>query len=404
MAFEEEVVEIYANVPGQSRRFIPNGNNDSSCRDSDLRSNIRVTHGVSQKYPPSRRARPSCLVCETSLTKRPKIYRWMWHVKRGETIANSTVTCKGLRVTRQVTSRWYDVPNLITASVDLPNVNVGLLNGIGAARVNLSESLGEWRETAQAVRGGAMAIKDAWGHILKLSQRPRKQWPTYLRNLWVERYGKWGTTPLNIHTVPNAYVMTQFGILPYTQLANDSAEALLHRATTKPILQVVRRSASKTVREELTHPNGGQLIRTATCSVRSVAYVFYEPNLGSFTSGNMGAGLWAGLPLSFMVDYFIGIGQWLSAIDGLDGVRRVYGTTSVKTKFTNVDRQKNRSVDENITRPGRYTREEYYRNPLNLQLPYVPELHFSAGLGQLTSALALLDSVRSHPRNVRNLR
>lgn len=264
-----------------------------------------------------------------------------------------------------------------------PDVILNLMNQIKSHRCNMAESIGEWRETARAVEGGADGLRNAYRFVRSLAKTPRKKWPRKFKRLWENR------DRIKPGDVPGAYLMTQFGILPYLQLANDASQALIDTGT-KPLVKVFRARAEKV--EEW--GSADWIYAKRTRSANGVAVVEYKPDLGNFTPGNIGEALWASLPLSFMVDYFIGIGSWLSAIDALSGVGRYAGTISVRETYRCTDNIKPGAWPI-VVEPGRVSRRAYKRGLLSFPVvPPLPQWRTSSSFGKLTSSLAILYQLR----------
>jgi hypothetical protein len=258
----------------------------------------------------------------------------------------------------------------------------------------MADTIGEWRETAEAVEGGAKALQKAYNFVKKLKNTPRKFWPKVLMGKWRRRKT---LKPDDINTI---YLVTTFGVLPWMNLAQDAIDAL-NSGNVKPPRRrfTVTKKAQRVYRT--TGKSGGELVATSEIVKRAVLHVRYKPNLSNFTSGNIAEALWAGVPLSFMVDWFISVGDWLSAIDALDGVESIIGTVTTHSRGSFVDSRLQSSSPSSggtgyVMREGRGSVKVYNRQVVNtVGMPLTVEWKNSASYGKLISSLAILRNLRS---------
>lgn len=303
------------------------------------------------------------------------------------------LSCNGAPFTRYSRYQVYYLMDESSPECAEPNVAVQLRNMIKSTRVNLAESVGEWKDTADAVNGAAGALKQAYRDLRYILRQPRRRWPSELQRWWRIRGPEMGLHRPRVSDVPAAYVATQYGILPWITLANDSIDALNARGQDLSMRKLYRASKTNRQTTRTAGQKGGTLVRHIEVSNKSIAVVTYSKHIGTFTTGNLLEAIWAGVPVSFMVDWFLGVGQWLSAIDALDGVTSITGTTTIRTKVHNRD---TRLVEwatgykPRISRIGTYTKRSYYRKGLNISLPWHPQWNPSVSWGKLASSIALL--------------
>jgi hypothetical protein len=67
--------------------------------------------------------------------------------------------------------------------------------------------------------------------------------------------------------------------------------------------------------------------------VKAVGYIKLLPNWKSYTWGNPLEAIWEGIPLSFVFDYMLNVGDYLSSLDALDGVQVMGGTVTYKDRM-----------------------------------------------------------------------
>jgi hypothetical protein len=289
---------------------------------------------------------------------------------------------------------YADPLSLVWLSPDCPDPvwEIAMRNKIKADRVNMADTIGEWRETANAVSGGCDALRNAWQFVRKLRRTPRNRWPQEFRHLWDRR------ETLSFRDIPSAYLVTIFGISPWLTLASDAVDALRLAATHGVVKKY---SVTKKTSKELSIEGdfGGECKVTVSKRSRAQFIVRYKPNLGEFTAGNIGEAMWAGVPISFMVDWFIGIGSWLSAIDAMDGVQSVIGTVTSRETRTAVDNRAFGRPTADWTHGGTQTglaRTTRYQRTVHdsIGLPLYIEHGDSATFGKLITSLAILYEMR----------
>jgi hypothetical protein len=128
----------------------------------------------------------------------------------------------------------------------------------------------------------------------------------------------------------NTTLLADFGISPLVSDLEDSFFAL-NNAFSKPIYKrfKVKAATTKSVSDPLTTAEGQW-----DCTEWVTAYVELEPQpLGPFDFGNPLELAWELTPFSFVVDWGIGVGDYLSALDALKSVKSSIGTVTRKAKY-----------------------------------------------------------------------
>lgn len=347
---------------------------------------------------PSRRPKPDDLLAH--LTARGPYYRESYVYTWSKWTRTYESSCSGVSTPTEQNRWFYQIPHEGVAWPELavPSWEIPMRNKINDFQVSLADTIGEWRETAKAVRGGAYALRRAYRFFRRLRRMPRHRWPRELKHLWQRR------RTLTFGDLPSKYLAIQFGILPWVQFAVDSAEAL-ERAATKGLMQKFCVTRNVDWSKNFGSPLGvGAAVAQMNKSVRAVFYVRYRPYTPDFTAGNGLDALWAGTPMSFMVDWFISVGDWLAAVGALNNVESVRGTVVTRTRKSVVDTRPSGYTYVGglagfpvIEQRGTYMRQEYRREAASvIGLPLTLEWKgpTSNGFGKLMSSLAILHSLR----------
>lgn len=285
---------------------------------------------------------------------------------------------------------------------------------IKADAVNLADTIGEWRESIDALKHGAEICRDAY-RAVKTSQLARKG--KRLRLASKTRKGRRGGIPRNKHKTPldkalwnaaqdvvGADLAIKFGVTPTLKLASDLQEALARYATEGVMKRLVV-TVGETRSGTYAPSNSIATYEWSTdVSKRAVMYVKVKPYSPVWTAGNPAEALWAGMRLSFMIDWFWNFGNYLSSIDALESVTMMKGTLTTKT-FVRAKAHV-RSSTWSVEKPYRYASQTHERELVSTvpfaQLPDV-SLPFDDphAMGKLWSSLEILSGLRR--KTLRNL-
>lgn len=255
---------------------------------------------------------------------------------------------------------------------------------IKGTAVNLAESIGEYGVAVAHWQDGVETIKRA----------AREAFQTY-RDI---RRGRWRRRrrTLREHGLDfiGADLAIKFGIIPNAELVYDSLQAI-ELAKVAGIYRrfIVTKSATSKGSYQTSVTNHDW---EATRSQRAIAVMKYEPNSGAFTAGNPAESLWAIVPLSFMVDWFLDVGSYLASLDALSSVALVSGTITTR----------DRVVDRGTFKPGYIVEVEpltshhaFKRDLLTtIPMPPHPEWRPSATWGKLLSTFEILTTIKANIR------
>lgn len=186
--------------------------------------------------------------------------------------------------------------------------------------------------------------------------------------------------------IPASYLATTYGLEPLIGDLMDSIE-VLKRELPKPIYQ--RYSVTCKAKEETGDPLGSYTLKER--SDRAVVYLKAYPGESDFTLGNIGELAWEVIPFSFVVDWGIGVQDWLSSLNALSGTEFVSGTLTTKTRTKVLTPYSDPSQRVHSARLEELTHE---RVPLvDIPIPPRPRIGFGPSYRRLTNAIALLWAV-----------
>lgn len=323
---------------------------------------------------------------------------------RGESIANirkrvtaypDTYTCAAHgTVPVDVWQVYYANEGGPTTGWPATNWELDMRTKIKDLSVNLGQSVFEYRETASLFKRGASAVYDAWRCAKSLGTKRRacSKLKKRFKNL-------------DIHSVASAELTIAFGIAPLLGDIHASLEQL-QTALSKPLIR--RMVVTKSARADVVTSYGDQSGKAhwkLTRSNRAVVYVRLNPNHCDFTMGNPLEVAWELVPFSFVVDWMIPVGDYLSALDALKGVDSITGTLTEKLYRTGRDDRLGYHSGnpawpmDFVQQVGRAHRVYHEREVLSsIPLPRVPTWNPSKSWKSVMHGAALLDVVHQSSR------
>lgn len=190
-----------------------------------------------------------------------------------------------------------------------PEWETKMLLDIKERLVNLGTTLVEYRQTTRLFRDTAIGMRDAWRSFKK---------------------GKFLRRRLTTCDVASAELIYSYGVEPLVNDLYDSVVAL-QSAMVKPIVRRFHTRVSDSTHYQTSAADGKFTGWTRT-SKRAIAHVHVKARESSFTLGNLAENAWEIVPFSFVVDWTFSIGDYLSALDALEGVSKVEGSLTTKQK------------------------------------------------------------------------
>jgi hypothetical protein len=188
-------------------------------------------------------------------------------------------------------------------------------------RINLGVALGEARETANLLGSTAKTIARSMGQLR------RRQFKKAFRTIGAD----W-------KSYPQSWLGYQYAVRPLLSDVYGSAEALQKEDLPSWVTTVKGHYNSETSREE-THYNGAYSSRV---TVHDKAGVFvrldYHPtNEFMSTVSSLGATnplevIWELVPFSFVLDWAVQVGDWLSVMDATLGYEFLSGSYSLRSE------------------------------------------------------------------------
>lgn len=202
-----------------------------------------------------------------------------------------------------------------TVKFDMPS-NLPLLLKIKDQKASLGVSLAEYRETSEMF----YQIAENLVRLIRDVRRGK------LRKILAA----------GVLNAPSTWLLYRYGIVPFHSDVVAMAELLAGAADTTPLVKRISHKHAKieaseeapTFVPEFSWRNSG------SWEVRDVAYVEYENSLlKSATITGLANPIqltYEIIPLSFVLDWFIDLGDYLAALDALTGVKRVSATRTLR--------------------------------------------------------------------------
>lgn len=280
----------------------------------------------------------------------------------------------------------------VSATADMENrAIIKALSKLRDQRFNAGVALGEAAKTADLVGTTAMRLAKAYRHLKHLEFGKAR------RALGMT----WRDTPAN-------WLELQYGWKPLLHDVHGAVMRTMGRAQTGlPVLTV--KGVSGEQRKFDDDLNDHPLARTR-CIGKSDGSVFvrldYEMDdqtLHAFSSlglTNPAAIAWELVPYSFVVDWMLPIGDWLSVIDASLGLKFKGGSASYRERFSCVVKHRPYTEPGFYYRPiGRYATDGKYsvltlsrRTYAISPIPQFPRFKNPLSLGHMANGLSLLAS------------
>jgi hypothetical protein len=298
--------------------------------------------------------------------------------------------------------RYYPFPGPVAEVwVEEPDWVLPLRLKMQSDKVNLADTLGEWREAMRLMGDTRSFFVRAARETAKIfrSRRKVRQATKAFKRLFKRRpQDRW-----ELGDYVQMDLLIKFGIRPTVQTLEDIADALDRIAVIRRRYQVTLR---KRYDAELPAEPGysGALITHARRSARAIAYVTFDVNNPAITAGNIAESLWAGTRLSFVVDWFWNFGSYLTGFNAMDGVTSFRGTVGHRIVATRSDsRTAYVSGGTRTTfRPAKSTFKSYERTVMlslpAASLPKLTPLSEAAEWSKWISLREILYSMRQSRR------
>lgn len=345
-------------------------------------NNTLMGRTTSTKLDPEHRPKPDDLIFNQTNRSEQLTYEWTRAYAGGQTNwGRWEVGCgTGYCAYDSWVSGTKTDPIVSLSALPYPdNWALNLRTKIKAEALNLGTSLAEYRQSAMMFGSAATAIVNAW-KAYKGTRRLR-------------------ITPCD---VPASLLVYTYGVAPLLSDLYTSVEILKLRMG-----HAVRRRyyVQEKVSQRNTLTTTPQTGLTSTVNARTVkkreitAHVEFSVKslADSFTVGNPLEIAWELIPYSFVIDWVVPIGDWLSSLDALRAVDTMRVSQVDRTKYDHYERLvyvKNgytHTSESGDGRPGIYKYRSHQRTIMgSVPLPSLPPYKPSRSLKAVANGLALL--------------
>lgn len=270
----------------------------------------------------------------------------------------------------------YPMPDYFPPSSKYPSTNwqLDMRNKIKDLSMNLGETLFEYRESARMFSNLAKGAWSAYRCLRSGGTRCRKLGPC---------------------DVSGAWLTTNFGILP---LMNDVSGAIevLRRRLNEPIVRrfAVKKSKVAKFLDDVTVSGYDVAVRWQTSEL-AIVYIEFRPEIPGLIVGNPAEVLWNLTPFTFVVDWAVPIGDYLSSLDALRYVDRIDGVLVKKHNVSSVLTPTNLTSEETCLVEPKVDTEVWSRGTLT-DIPYAqfPSYSPSRSWKAVVHGLSLLHQIR----------
>lgn len=265
-------------------------------------------------------------------------------------------------------------------TADVPDMTAKLHQAVRDQKVNLAMALAEYRQTASLFQDLGTRVAGAWKSLRR--GRPRDFYRSLVGRSRTEFSANW--------------LQFQYGVRPLYLDMIGSIKALEEAAIVRPpLVKVVVRGRAVETNRSVSYPYGPNypVSREGDFTVRKRWTLYYTcdnayiKNASALGFTNPVALAWELVPYSFVIDWFINVGDWLEQIDVLSGIDRIALYKGTKT-ILNAKAKYRGGLST-------YRRETLSRTAPQafpkVQLQYEPSLSWQ----RITSGLALLRQSRS---------
>lgn len=296
-----------------------------------------------------------------------------------------------------------------------PNWQLKLALEVKNRRINLASDIAELDETLKPVLKGMGKVISLGRQLIHCRKLPAaKRLRCLSRTLKRDISRK---EAFNLRDVSGTHLALSFGVLPVMGVVYDSMERLKETLRNRALLPIRFTVTERLDEQQPDALNPWALVRLdapkfhkshTKVTVRAVAVMKAGFDL-NFTPGNPLEAGYELIPFSFVVDWFIGIGDWLSTIDAWEGVQSITGTVTTR-QFASWEQRCPPWANNlghhceplgrviSLARPAKAIRTDYQRDLLTSfpPLPPFPKLQGPGkSLMRLANATALLHQLRS---------
>lgn len=381
----------YTNTPKNSTLVTLEYVNPCTLKYMTTSSLLQESYINDADYDKERRIRP--VNYALSPTARPGITR---QVKvRGEWLRAYSAKPAGCTRYANYIARGRFDPSVAWPTAPQPDWAQKTRNKIKGLSVSFAEAIGEYKESIEMLLDGTHIIKRAWDTARYLWRNRRYRRRVFHR-LWktgiLGNYQDGEARKFIWHDVVAMDLAIKFGIIPMSTLLDDTLTRMA--APNQFLKKRVRTSVREDIDKIIVGTYSGEARMRVTTKVNvDLIVTFADPP--QFTSGNLLEAVWAGTRLSFMVDWFLNVGSYLSSLDAMNAVAGLVGTRTTRTRRMCTD-TRTPYVDARITKPGTVRNVQYQRDIVT-GIPLPSKVNWRGGngaeWGKLLSAMEILASL-----------
>jgi hypothetical protein len=323
-----------------------------------------------------------------------------------ERILSSTAGCApNPPAVRYVEERamWSGHPDIYSKALSFdvaPNTNTEMRNKIKDASYNMADTIGEYRETVDlfgsTVKNVVREAEHAYDRLPRVFRKKVKMFATPIGLLFRGLRGesallkKW-----KLVDIPSTYLGASFALAPTLSTVHDAMVAVGRNANGPIRRRFVTRS-SAILETKVDSLYSGCARGEIYHSRRQIAYVVYDPaSLTDWTAGNPAEALWAATPFSWLFDYFVNVGDYLSSLDAMKGILSVKTVETHRVHAFQLDTRVMNGPTWRNTKPGAWTIDAYKRTTGNsIPLPTLPGWKPLATWKRLSYPVAILGTLK----------
>ncbi len=206
--------------------------------------------------------------------------------------------------------------------------------------------------------------------------------------------GRRRNKPISPCAVSSAQLLVNFGIKPTVQDLFTLFGALQQKVNGEPVFRLVTRSTDSF--SENTGTGAFDLHGHGELSERAIFYVkMHTSNLGTIDLGNPAEWAWELIPFSFVVDWAIPVGDYITDLHALAGFSVLGGTVTSKVNYNGAVTPKSSYYYNEVIETGTVNYKSHQRRVYqSIPLPDLPRFDMTRSLGALRNAIALLHQLR----------
>jgi hypothetical protein len=218
-----------------------------------------------------------------------------------------------------VANQWYNL------DYPTPPVDIQWRNKVKSLRLNLASYVGELDECIGLAESFIRRLINAMRAV-----RKRKLKAAFNHLAYGRKSGP------QVGDISAAWLFGHFALSP---ILSDLSKGLnaLPEDFTRDIIVRIHASASDVNRYSWSQTSNSLDLAISGFNRRKVkagGYIKLLPNWSSYTWGNPLEAIWEGIPLSFVFDYILNVGDYLSSLDALNGVQVMGGTLTYKDRMS----------------------------------------------------------------------